>query len=131
MPYWDCKRSVVFSDGGACIYSVQRDESRPENGGRNRRWEIEMDDRTVRAALERHWGASDANDFDAEHEIYREDAVFDYPQSRERIGKRRHIQERRYVQPSETLFTVRQIIGSGDLWVTEFVLCHDDIPPMQ
>ena len=37
--------------------------------------EIEMDDRTVRVALERHWAASDANDFNVEHEIYREDAA--------------------------------------------------------
>ena len=36
-----------------------------------------MDDRTVRLALQRHWDASDANDFDVEHEIYREDAVLD------------------------------------------------------
>ena len=34
-----------------------------------------MDDRTVRAALQRHWDASDASDFKVEHEIYREDAV--------------------------------------------------------
>jgi hypothetical protein len=31
--------------------------------------EGEMDDRTVRLALERHWDASDANDFNVEHEI--------------------------------------------------------------
>jgi hypothetical protein len=43
-----------------------------------------MDDRTVRVALERHWDASDASDFKVEHEIYREDAVLDYPQSGER-----------------------------------------------
>ena len=44
-----------------------------------------MDDKTVRAALARHWEASDASDFEVEHEIYREDAVLDYPQSGERI----------------------------------------------
>jgi hypothetical protein len=33
-----------------------------------------MDDRTVRAALERHWAAPDAGDFNVEHEIYSEDA---------------------------------------------------------
>lgn len=44
-----------------------------------------MDDQTVRPALQRHWEASDASDFDAEHEIYHEDAVLDYPQSGERI----------------------------------------------
>jgi hypothetical protein len=51
-------------------------------------WEIEMEDREIRAALERHWAASDANDFAVEHEIYREDAVLHYPQSGERIRGR-------------------------------------------
>ena len=63
-----------------------------------------MDDRTVRAALERHWDASDASDFDVEHEIYREDAVLDYPQSGERIRGRRNIQQSRFVQPNKSAF---------------------------
>ena len=87
-----------------------------------------MDDRTVRAALERHWAASDANDFAAEHEIYREDAVLDYPQSGERIRGRRNIRESRFVQPNKKRFTVRRIIGGGDLWITEFVLAYDGVP---
>jgi len=40
-----------------------------------------MDDRALRVALQRHWDASDANDIEIEHDIYREDAVLDYPQS--------------------------------------------------
>jgi hypothetical protein len=87
-----------------------------------------MDDRTIRAALQRHWEASDASDFEIEHEIYHEDAVLDYPQSGERIRGRRHIQESRTVQPNKKRFTVRRIIGSGDLWVTEFVLTYDGVP---
>ncbi|NGX98169.1 MAG: nuclear transport factor 2 family protein [Candidatus Afipia apatlaquensis] len=87
-----------------------------------------MDDRTVRAALQRHWDASDANDFKAEHDIYREDAVLHYPQSGERIRGRRNIQESRSVQPNKKRFTVQRIIGSGDLWVTEFVLTYDGRP---
>ena len=87
-----------------------------------------MDDRTVRAALERHWDASDASDFEAEHEIYHEDAVLDYPQSGERIRGRHNIQESRFVQPNKKRFTVRRIVGSGDLWVTEFVLTYDGQP---
>ena len=87
-----------------------------------------MDDRTGRAALERHWQASDASDFEAEHEIYREDAVLDYPQSGERIHGRRNIQESRRVQPNKKRFTVRRIVGSGDLWITEFVLSYDGVP---
>jgi len=87
-----------------------------------------MDDRSVRTALERHWDASDAGDFTIEHEIYREDAVLVYPQSGERIRGRRNIQESRFVQPNQKRFTVQRILGSGDLWITEFVLAYDGIP---
>ena len=87
-----------------------------------------MDDRTVRTALERHWDASDASDFTAEHEIYHDDAVLAYPQSGERIHGRRNIQESRFVQPDKKRFTVQRIVGTGDLWVTEFVLTYDGIP---
>lgn len=87
-----------------------------------------MDDRSVRLALERHWQASDAGDFEAEHDIYRDDAVLDYPQSGERIRGRRNIQQSRYVQPNKKRFAVRRIVGSGDLWVTEFTLSYDDVP---
>ena len=87
-----------------------------------------MDDRTIRSALEHHWKASDASDFEAEHEIYREDAVLDYPQSGERIRGRRNIQESRFRQPNKKRFAVRRMIGSGDFWVTEFVLSYDGIP---
>jgi SnoaL-like protein len=89
---------------------------------------MEMNDRTARLALERHWAASDAGDFEVEHEIYREDAVLDYPQSGERLRGRRNIQESRFVQPNKKRFTIRRIVGSGDLWVTEFILSYDDIP---
>jgi SnoaL-like domain len=87
-----------------------------------------MDDRARLAALQRHWDASDASDFDVEHEIYCEDAVLDYPQSGERIRGRRNIQESRFVQPSKKRFTVRRIVGGGDLWVSEFVLTYDGTP---
>jgi len=87
-----------------------------------------MDDGTVRLALERHWQASDAGDFEAEHEIYRENAILDYPQSGERLCGRRNIQESRFLQPNRKRFTVRRIVGGGDLWVTEFVLTYDGQP---
>ena len=87
-----------------------------------------MDDRSVRVALERHWNASDASDAKVEHEIYHEDAVLDYPQSGERIRSRQSIQESRFVQPNKKRFTVRRIIGGGNLWVTEFVLTYDGMP---
>ena len=87
-----------------------------------------MGDREIEAALERHWAASDANDFVAEHAIYQDDALLTYPQSGERIRGRGKIQESRTVQPSEKRFAVQRIIGNGDLWVSEFVLSYDDVP---
>jgi SnoaL-like domain len=85
-----------------------------------------MRDDDVRAALRRHWTASDANDFDAEHEIYREDVVLEYPQSGERIRGRRNIQASRTAQPNSKRFTVRRMVGGGDLWITELVMTYDD-----
>jgi hypothetical protein len=89
---------------------------------------VDMEDRQIRAALDRHWAASDANDFDAEHDIYREDAVLEYPQSGERIRGRHEIQSSRAAQPNRKRFAVRRIIGAGDLWVTEYVLTYDGRP---
>jgi len=85
-------------------------------------------DQAIRSALDQHWAASDANDFEVEHRIYHDDAVLEYPQSGERIRGRRNIQTQRATQPSKKRFAVRRIIGAGDLWVTEFVLTYDGKP---
>src|SRR5579875_3274071 len=87
-----------------------------------------MTDTMFREALDRHWAASDANQFDVEHEIYRYDAVLEYPQSGERIRGRRSIQASRVAQPNAKRFEVLRIIGAGDLWVTEFILAYDGRP---
>lgn len=87
-----------------------------------------MEDSQIRAELERHWAASDANDFATEHDIYRDDAVLYYPQSGECIRGRHNIQESRTVQPNRKRFAVRRIIGSGSLWISEFVLTYDGSP---
>src|SRR5229473_2711227 len=86
------------------------------------------EDQTIRAALDRHWAASDANDFETEHQIYRDDAVLEYPQSGERIRGRRNIQASRFAQPNKKRFAVRRILGAADLLVTEFVLTYDGQP---
>ncbi len=85
-------------------------------------------DQEIRAALNVHWAASDASDFEAEHRIYHEDAVLEYPQSGERTRSRRNIQNQRASQPSKKRFAVRRIIGGGDLWVTELILTYDGKP---
>ncbi len=83
-----------------------------------------MRDQQIRAALDQHWAASDANDFETEHRIYDEDAVLEYPQSGERIRGRLNIQITRSIQPNKKRFTVQRIIGGGDLWITEFILSY-------
>ena len=87
-----------------------------------------MRDDDVRAALQRHWEASDADESEAEHEIYAEQAVLDYPQSGERIRGRERIRSSRAAQPDPKRFTVRRLFGGGDLWVTELVMTYGDRP---
>ena len=88
----------------------------------------EVRDQNIRAALDQHWAASDADDFETEHVIYHEDAVLEYPQSGERTRGRRNIQGQRASQPNKKRFTIRRIIGGGDLWITEFILTYDGRP---
>ena len=87
-----------------------------------------VQDQQIRAALVQHWAASDANDFQTEHLIYHEDAVLEYPQSGERTRGRSNIQGQRASQPNKKRFSIRRIIGRGDLWVTEFILTYDGKP---
>src|ERR1700741_4885935 len=90
--------------------------------------EQSMQEAQIRAALDQHWAASDANDFETEHRIYHEDAVLEYPQSGERTRGRSNIQNQRASQPNKKRFSIRRIIGSGDPWVTEFILTYDGKP---
>src|ERR1700674_2710185 len=85
-------------------------------------------DQEIHAALDRHWAASDANDFATEHRIYHEDAVLEYPQPGERTRGRTKIQNQRASQPNKKRFSIRRIIGGGDLWVTEYILTYDGKP---
>ena len=124
---------VVFqrrraADGEMCIRDCYRIESVVFEVTQRQEGKIAMEDHDIRAALDRHWAASDANDFEAEHQIYREDAVIEYPQSAERIRGRRNIQASRFAQPSRKRFTVRRILGAGGLWITEFVITYDARP---
>lgn len=87
-----------------------------------------MGDDDVRAALRLHWEASDANEFATEHQIYRTDAVLDYPQSGERIRGRANIQASREAQPNAKRFTVRRVLGGGNLWISELIMTYDGQP---
>jgi hypothetical protein len=87
-----------------------------------------MDENEIREALDRHWAASDVNDFGPEHDIYRDDAVLEYPQSGERIRGRHNIQASRTAQPNAKRFTVRRMLGGDELWISELVLTYDRQP---
>jgi hypothetical protein len=67
-------------------------------------------DPQIRAALDQHWAASDANDFETEHRIYHEDAVLEFSQSGERTRGRRNIQNQRASQPTKQRFAVRRVL---------------------
>jgi hypothetical protein len=82
-----------------------------------------MTDVKIRAAIDRHWAASAAGDQEAEHEIYQDTAIVEYPQSGERIRGRNNVQALRSHHPSKPSgFVVRRITGSGNLWVTEYII---------
>ena len=87
-----------------------------------------MKNQEIRAALDRHWAASAAGDIKAEHEIYHDDVLVEYPQSGERIRGRDNIEALRGHHPAKLGFTIRRILGSGDLWITEYVLSYNGQP---
>jgi hypothetical protein len=83
----------------------------------------------IRAALDRHWSASAAGDLTAEHEIYEENAVCEYPQSGERICGKENLKSLRGHHPGRPAgFSVRRISGSGNLWVTEYMINYKGKP---
>ncbi len=84
-----------------------------------------MQDEQILEALTAHWLASAAGDANAEHEIYEDDAICDYPQSRERIVGRSNLQALRTHHPGRPSgFNVRRILGNGDLWVTDYTITY-------
>jgi SnoaL-like domain len=79
----------------------------------------------IHADLIEHWRASAAGDADAEHAIYDDDAICDYPQSGERILGRKNLQALRTHHPGKPSgFEVGRIIGSGELWITEYTISY-------
>jgi SnoaL-like domain len=85
-------------------------------------------DAATRARLEQHWAASERGDIDAEHDMYAEDAVLDYPQSGERFRSRSTIKDQRGGHAAERHFTVMRILGAGDVWVSECLITYDGAP---
>jgi|SRR3954452_8235937 hypothetical protein len=85
-------------------------------------------DGQVRSMIMEHWRASEQGDSVAEHAIYAEDAILDYPQSGERFRGRATIAAQRGGHPADRHFRVLRISGEGDLWVSECVISYDAAP---
>lgn len=79
------------------------------------------------AAIEEHWRASERGDTEAEHAIYAEDAILDYPQSGERFRGRTKIAEQRGGHPADRHFTVLRMGGGGSLRVSECIITYDNV----
>ena len=92
--------------------------------------EIETaNEQKIRAALNSHWNASARGDLQAEHDIYQDDVICDYPQSGEQIHGRRNLQALRTNHPAKPSgFAVRRLHGCGNLWVTEYIIRYTTGP---
>ncbi len=88
-----------------------------------------MNDQEIQTAINGHWAASASGDQEAEHDIYDDDVICDYPQSGERIRGRRNLQALRSHHPDRPSgFTVRRVFGQGCLWITEYIIVYDGRP---
>ena len=85
-------------------------------------------DPDIRAAIEEHWRASERGEAEAEHAIYAEGAILDYPQSGERFRGRATIAAQRGGHPASRHFTASRITGGGSLWVSECLITYDGVP---
>ncbi len=82
-----------------------------------------MNNQRDRLALDQHWAASASGDLETEHNIYDDNVLCEYPQSGEKIHGRRNLQALRGHHPEKPSgFSIRRIVGAGDLWVTEYVI---------
>ncbi|MEV4510968.1 nuclear transport factor 2 family protein [Dactylosporangium sp. NPDC049525] len=85
-------------------------------------------DARTRATIEEHWRASESGESAAEHAIYADDAILEYPQSGERFRGRATILAQRGEHPASRHFTVVRIVGGGHLWVSECIITYDGVP---
>jgi SnoaL-like protein len=87
-----------------------------------------LDNREIRAVLERHWEATVALDLDKAHDIYHDDLIVEFPQSGERIIGERNLYELRAHYPAKLTFKILRIRGEGSLWITELIITYNGRP---
>ncbi len=119
--FLDCNRHDIFS----LAHTRNTRNTRNIRPSHNADLSLErtMQGEQIHDALEAHWRASAAGDVRAEHYLYADDAIGDYPQSGERILGRRNLEALRSHHPSKPSgFDVRRILGQGNLWITEYTI---------
>jgi hypothetical protein len=90
---------------------------------------LSAEEKQIREALNLHWHASAVGDINVEHDIYHDDVICDYPQSGERILGRANLQALRGHHPGKPSgFNVRRILGSGNIWITEYIINYQGQP---
>jgi hypothetical protein len=87
-----------------------------------------MDAETLRGILRQQFDIG-RSDPDKAHEIYREDAVLEFPQSGERFEGVENFREWRSQYPAKTNFELGEIRGGGDVWIVELTVTYDGGPP--
>jgi hypothetical protein len=86
-----------------------------------------MDESSVRDAMQRYWNYA-GKDGDISHAMYHDDAVLEFPQSKERFEGKENFQIWREMYPADVDFQIRRIRGRGDFWVVECCIRYDSGP---
>jgi hypothetical protein len=81
----------------------------------------------ARRLIDEHFSHASSDQIKTQ-EIYAEDAVLEFPQGGERLRGKANITAMRSAYPAALGFTLRRTIGSGDLWVNEYVISYDGKP---
>jgi hypothetical protein len=83
-----------------------------------------MNELDLRAILRRHLGYVGI-DQDISHEMYDDDVVVEFPQSRERFEGKANVIAWRKIYPAAVTFDIGRIRGEGNFWVVESTVRYD------
>ena len=86
-----------------------------------------LDEAALLQTLRRHWEYPN-EDEDSAHEIYRDDAVLEFPQSGERFEGVQNFRGWRRQYPAKLVFQLRRITHRDDLVVTEYTVSRNGAP---
>jgi hypothetical protein len=86
-----------------------------------------MNEADILAALRRHWETAGKDEV-VSGEIYHDDAVLEFPQSKERYEGKANFQTWREKYPANLDFKIRRIRGGGSFWVAENAIRYDGGP---